>query len=78
MHLSCSNHGQRTYLIQPQPRSIESQCWLLLLVVRVCVARIQNTVASFYHFRMVAACIAFHLLAVAVFLQLSNIPTAIE
>ena len=55
---SHSNHGQRTYLIQPQQQNIESQCWHLLLVVTVYVAHAQN---SFYHFRTVVTCV--HLFA---------------
>ena len=42
-------------------------------MVSVCVACVQN---SSYYFRMVVACITFGLLAVAAFLELSNMPTA--
>ena len=54
-HPNHSNHGQCTYLIQPQQQSIKSQCWRLLLVVSVHVAHAQN---SFYHLRTVVTHIA--------------------
>ena len=53
--------------------SIKSQCWYLLFVVSVYVAHAQN---SFYHFRTVVIHTTFGLLAVAVFLESSNMPTA--
>ena len=53
--------------------SIRSQWWCLLLVVSTYVACTQS---SFYHFRMVVTHTTFGLLAVATFLELSNMPTA--
>ena len=41
-HLNCLNHGQCTFLIQPQQQSIDSQLWCLLLMVSVSI-KLQNT-----------------------------------
>ena len=60
------------YLIQPQQQSIESQRWRLLLVVSVHVVHVQN---SSYHFKAVVTRRKFGLLAVEVFLELSDMPT---
>ena len=69
----CPNHSNHWYLIIDTAACIRSQCWCLLLVLSVYIARAQN---SFCHFRMVVICATFGLLAVLVFLVSGNMPTA--
>ena len=53
--------------------SIRSQCFCLSLVMSGYLARAQN---SFYHFWTAVTCETLGLLAVAAFLELSEMPTA--
>ena len=73
---NCSNHGQRTYVMQPHQLTIKSQRWHLFHYYSECVCGMCSE--QLCYFRTVVTRITFGLLAVVAFLESSNILQLIE